>query len=801
MEKETKNNKLGFISVSESRESWLQKSIGIKTRKSFLSGIFAALILLSVVGTSFAGSGRLIDPTDVFNDTFIGIIQSKVGMGGIIYMNAGKMLNAIDTVEFLNNITFSTLCSGIVIYNQAKIGYINNTDFTGNYSDNGNGGTIYNNGSGTIGEIRNSTFTKNHVNGSGGAIYNISSNGQIVAITNVDFTGNYAGGSGGAIYNYSTGQIGALTNVNFTENYVINGNGGAISNSRTAFYNPTIGALTNVNFIRNYTENGKGGAIYNDNTITLVSGFFIGNLANGQANSIWNAGTLTINPAEVQILDMRDPMSGVGGTIAKTGEGLWALGGDNVFADSTKFNVNEGALYLYQKGEATNSNRLDIEAAVQTGKINLSGASSEFNLASGATLLIGVGETHEINSEGSLTLENGSNIIINYNNILNANWTTKDILKLTSSNLDNQSTILNPIEIIESWISDVIVEASWNDETGFGNRNLLSLNILANEVNPDRSGAYAVRASEAMALYNPANEITANRQKTLFADKTGMLEDSAEKNKHFWGTGFYNLSQMNKIDNIVGFDMKAPGIALGYDNYLSDEHFLGATITSAFPDYSSGNVSVDGNDTRLTVYGGMKLPKNVELNYAASYGKAGVKQDRHTKGDNYHAGYDYDTLSLSTGLGAQLKQGKNSVIRPYANYEYFKVNTDGYSENGLGDYALTMAGKASNFHRIRAGLDYVKQLTDKNNNYLTAGLFWQGLFGDTESSTDAYLNIDPQDSVFISSARVSDENSLGVNLSFGTSIGKNSDLSINYTGLYGSDTSTQNVNISLETKF
>jgi|GEM_PF-2528516 len=743
-------------------------------------------------GAVYNGNGAIIGNMDT--TLFEGNIAGTNG-GAIFNHLGGSVIGTLTDMQFIGNAATAGLGGAIANYGNSSIGDLTDIEFTGNTAGL-DGGALYNAEYGTIGDLLNIKFENNESGTDGGAIYNGRNTAKIGTLTDIEFTGNEATNAGGAIYNGGVNsEIGALTNILFEGNKA-GTDGGAIYNAPEAGYTVTLGALTDVYFIKNEAAN-NGGAIYNSGALTLHSGQFTGNLANGVANSIHNTGALIIDIDEDEGLDMRDQMTGAGGAIAKNGNGTWYLGGNSVFTDSTMFDVNAGTLYLFQKGEVANANRLNENAMVQTGKINLSGANSSFNLADGALLVIGVGEIHEINSEGSLTMESGSEIGINYDGLYNGGpitWTKKDILTLESFDLDNQSIVVNPEAFLEEWAYDITINAKWNNEDDPTTRDTLSL-ISYKELNHDRGGSYSGRASDAIALNNPTNEVIMNRQKALLAGK-------AEVAGYLWGTGFYNFSQLNKIGRLDGYTVKTPGIALGYDDIVNgQQHFMGLAVIGAFPEYKSGNVITDGHDVRFNVYGGTTLDSGFELNYMAGYGFGSINQDRNYDAEVYSADYDYNTLNFSAGVAKELKQTKDSFFRPYANYEYLRVNTDGYSEGGAGDYDLSVKGKNSNISRVRAGLDYVKELSDKENNYVRAGLFWQGQYGDINSNSEMYFNTDPVDSNFVNSTKIADENSLGVTLGFGTAIGEDSDLRLNYTGIYSSNANTHDIGITFAHKF
>ena len=258
---------------------------------------------------------------------------------------------------------------------------------------------------------------------------------------------------------------------------------------------------------------------------------------------------------------------------------------------------------------------------------------------------------------------------------------------------------------------------------------------------------------------------------------------------------------MDQQGSISGYNLKTPGFAIGYDDHISERQFLGVAVTVSYPDYNGGNATADGTDIRLAVYGGAKLNHNWDLSYMAGYGWGNLDQDRYYRGFGYNADYDYKTLSFAIGLAKQFKQTETSFVRPYVHYEYLKIDTDSYRENGAGGYALSMEDRTSDIDRVRVGFDYVKQSKETENKYWRAGLFWQGQYGDTTPKANAYFNANPGDSRFISYAGAEDRNSLGVTIGWGTSISKNSDFHLSYTGLYGSNGDVQDFSMTFIRRF
>ncbi|MDR2302423.1 MAG: hypothetical protein LBF38_10335, partial [Deltaproteobacteria bacterium] len=264
-----------------------------------------------------------------------------------------------------------------------------------------NGGAISNQG---LLSLTQATFSSNKAK-DGGAIYN--ANGQVILIGENTFEKNTAE-KGGAIYN-ENGQVILIGQNTFEENSAERG-GAIFSLGAQSLLN--IGP---VNFVKN-TATSQGGAIYlgsygsaSINLADNLTSEFSGNKAADSANSIHFAenNSFYVNLGENSTLTFHDPMSGEGEvTITQNGTGLWNLGGENVFSGLTTFSVNGGTLRLYKDAEVKDQNSTDVPV----GKINLSDSGSSFNLASGAVLELGGGNSI---AAGTINLAGGSTLAFN----------------------------------------------------------------------------------------------------------------------------------------------------------------------------------------------------------------------------------------------------------------------------------------------------------------------------------------------------------------------------------------------------
>lgn len=355
---------------------------------------------------------------------------------------AGAIYNAADATLTVDGVTFADNSS-------AKAGAINSMAGKNNSMAGKNNSTT---------TIKNSKFNNNSaVNGMGGALANSSNaeNGSTegfsgkMSLTDTAFSGNTAR-NGGALWNGAQWTV-DITGGSFDNNSAVTpagstypAQGGAISNS---------GALniSGVTFSNNKTD-GLGGAIFNTKTgggagrITFNgTNTFTNNTAAGNANDIYNAGTITVadgtttlnsglilakngtvkvtggtlDMASGSTLDMGDgTLTIAGGTfvadaglLIKSGTttGSYVVNNENKVSD-TKIVGTEGNLNLrwfdgdYTLGEYTSVKDALLKQSGENAELTLLNA--RLNVEDGNTLVTGATP-----SNGTATLATGAKVV------------------------------------------------------------------------------------------------------------------------------------------------------------------------------------------------------------------------------------------------------------------------------------------------------------------------------------------------------------------------------------------------------
>ena len=389
------------------------------------SGNLNTLGTITITGSTFegnkAGNGGAVwngsdGKVEIADSTFKGnTAVAGIGQGGAI-TNADQM--TITGGSFANN---TANYSGGAIYNGAHAApgkaslTIDGTTFTGNsvtadfsttHNDKIAGGAIFNDTGAEL-NVKNATFTDNTSSLKGGAIFNRDG---VVTITDSTFKGNSVPTSaGGAVLNESgnTGITGSITITGSTFEGNTAGNGGAVWNGFDGTVNITGstfkgntavagigqgGAITNADemTITGSTFEGNqagklGGAIFNAASGELDfkgTNTFTNNTAAGNANDIYNAGTIKV----------ADGTTTLNSGLILAGSGtVKVIGGTLDMASGSTLNMGDGGTLTIDGGTFV----ADAGLLIKTGDTADSYAANDANKVS---------ETNIVGTKGNLNL-------------------------------------------------------------------------------------------------------------------------------------------------------------------------------------------------------------------------------------------------------------------------------------------------------------------------------------------------------------------------------------------------------------
>lgn len=462
------NNYDGTVAISDStfKGNDAGKSMGGAVTNT--SGSASGKSIITITGSTFednkAGNGGAVwngsdGKVEIADSTFKGntaVAEGGLGQGGAI-TNADEM--TITGGSFANN---TANYSGGAIYNDANAAgsqtslTIDGTTFTGNSvtadfkttnNDNIAGGAIFNDTGAKL-DVKNATFTDNTSSLKGGAIFN--RDGE-VAITNSTFKNNSVPTSaGGAVLNESgdTSKTGTITITGSTFEGNKAGNGGAVWNgfngkvdiTASTFKSNTAlvgigqgGAITNADqmSITGSTFEGNqagkiGGAIFNATSGKLDfngTNTFTNNTAAGQANDIYNAGSITVADGTTTLNSGLTQVNGkvtvsTGATLDMASGSSLSFEGDNtaLTIDGGTFVADFGQL-LESYTDTNEANGITDENIIGTkGNLNLrlDGGSytlDEYNAAKD-TLLGQSGENASLNFLNATLDTEGKDLVV-----------------------------------------------------------------------------------------------------------------------------------------------------------------------------------------------------------------------------------------------------------------------------------------------------------------------------------------------------------------------------------------------------
>ena len=348
----------------------------------------------------------------VTNATFTG---NTAALGGAINNAIEDKQNGLDagTLSIASSIFENNQALGSqggAIRNQGIITSITDTKFIGNSAH--NGGAINNGTAGVIESISGTTFANNTANTApldetasyqGGAITNA---GKIDSISDTGFTGNSTVGSGGAIANVapqSTSGEASITldDVTFTDN-VAGENGGAIANmsGTVDLKNATIsGNQAGANGSGIYNAEGAWVKLSGTNNIT-------GNAsANGMADDIYTAGTVTVSDGETTVGAM---------TVTDTGRLNVSTGADLQVTDFIQSEgevvVGQGSMSLKSTAGDSKIASLEVRDGGEFGAENTTSSTTIGTLTAKGDVTLGSATTaiETLNATtGSVTFANG----------------------------------------------------------------------------------------------------------------------------------------------------------------------------------------------------------------------------------------------------------------------------------------------------------------------------------------------------------------------------------------------------------
>jgi hypothetical protein len=226
------------------------------------------------------------------------------------------------------------------------------------------------------------------------------------------------------------------------------------------------------------------------------------------------------------------------------------------------------------------------------------------------------------------------------------------------------------------------------------------------------------------------------------------------------------------------------GVTFGLDRHVSDDLYLGLALSLDFPRYESDDADVEGRGATAIFYGGVYLPRGLELGFVGTFGRMRFMQARTVAGNGYDSNYSAKITSVGVSLGRSFEISENFMLRPFADWHHFNLCRGSYSERP-DVYGMRYDDSRNRLFRLQGGLEGL-WATEHGN--IGAKAYWSGLRGDTKISSAASFVLDPEANRFYAPVAGLDENSFGLSLNYGVRLGAHTELLLEYSMLHGKTT-------------
>jgi hypothetical protein len=268
-----------------------------------------------------------------------------------------------------------------------------------------------------------------------------------------------------------------------------------------------------------------------------------------------------------------------------------------------------------------------------------------------------------------------------------------------------------------------------------------------------------------------------------FAGRTGL-----------WVAPSYGLTEHSGSRD---YRIRGASVTMGLDFQPTNSLFLGFAVSLDYPRYTSSDAQVRGRGASAYLYGGVRLPLELELGMSASMGGMRFTQTRQVQGETIHGRYSGDTAGAGISLGRRFTVSDDVILRPFASFDVFSFERSANTETG-GIYALGYESTGNTLRRVRAGADLAFAF---ERGYLSARAWWSGLRGSTTERALASFAMDPDRNIFAAPVDGLDRNQLGLAMNAGYRLGDSVELAVEYSFTGGGKTKSHQGMVGLELSF
>ncbi len=715
------------------------------------------------------------------------------GGGGIHAVN-GQMHFGNNAYFFQNTAGSS---GGGILAETGSVVFGSNASFTDNAAHGGYGGAVALL-DGKLTFAANSSFQTNNAALSGGAVFN--RRGTVDLGVGAHFTGNRAGEAGGALF---AGGGGTMVDATFSGNQ--SGLGGAVY--AKGDFTVSGGEFTDNAAVSAGSRSGisgKGGAIFydadgNSSTLSLRIGadgtLTIKNNKQGspealECNGIYFGNTENYADAQSKFsldvaaggeANMQDHKSSQGDSFGgflhlvfdKTGTGIWRLSCINTMDSKTQWRISEGTFHLFSEERAKNP-----------AMIHLNSAGSSFVMASGSHLAVTPFTSPFEIASPLIRFENGSTVGLAdfvFGPLLSDG--EKTVLELNSAtDVENDSSIpVTEGTLYVGYYSYDYHSLRWEDA---GTR--LVVNIGPGTVSRDFTCVCSVTGPMAVALANQGSKLIFDRA-DLRLNSSDPATGCVTPDNGIWLSGSASHTDFRNTGGFSGYNLNDYTAMLGYDRRFGCSTFAGLATSYSRSNFSGGKTRLDADSYQAFLYGGARLPMDVDVTLLTGFGTTRFNQNRRAREELYLSKYDSHVLTAGAGIARSWEIFPALAFKPMATYEFLRLKTDAYNESD-GYYGLTLATTNQSLHRVKAGMETIW----KSGRWveLSAGVWYQGIHGDRSMRVPTYFTMDPEQNMFNNTGHHADRDSVGLGLNCSVLLRDNIRLGAEYTFIAGKRSTT-----------
>lgn len=321
-------------------------------------------------------------------------------------------------------------------------------------------------------------------------------------------------------------------------------------------------------------------------------------------------------------------------------------------------------------------------------------------------------------------------------------------------------------------------------------------NLTADAINNRLRSAFDGVGSQSVPVLSFAQSPKGSAPQPFDAVKPASLDYGV------WASGFGSWVNHDENSNAGGLKASTGGFLSGVDVGLNSGWRLGVVGGYSQTDLNGKgrNASADSDNWHLGIYGGNQWgPIGLRAGLVHTWHSIDSSRSVSYSGFSDSLGADYHarTLQAFGELGYRIDTTV-AAFEPFANLSHVRLHTDGFTEKG-GAAALTVDGNNTNttFTTLGMRASAPLQLGSTNAN-LKSTLGWRHAYGDiTPESTQLFAGSNP---FTVEGVAIAKDAAL-VEAGFDMAITESAKFGLSYVGQFGSGTTQNGVNATLNVKF